>query len=107
MKARAELCQKVMKCLVKDGRMIHRHSMTFWHAPAKLPESRLSPESVSIEIQSRQRGHIPSHIGIKPKMKARAELCQKVMKCLVKDGRMIHRHSMTFWHAPAKLQNLA
>ena len=39
MKARAELCQKVIKYSLKDGRMIHRHSMTFWHAPAKLPES--------------------------------------------------------------------
>ena len=44
---------------------------------------RISPESVSIVIQSRQRGHIPSHIGVKPKMKARAELCQKVMQCLL------------------------
>jgi len=59
--------------------------------PDKLPESRLLLD------------HIPSHIGIKPKMKARAELCQKVNKCLLKDGRMIHRHSMTFWHAPDKL----
>merc|ERR1739843_87824 len=78
--------------------------MTFWHAPAKLPESRLRVSRLrsNRDIET-ARLHIPSHIGIKPKMKARAELCQKVIRYSLKDGRMIHRHSMTFWHAPAKL----
>jgi len=66
-------------------------------APDKLPWSRQA-EICGWPRSQPADGRLDISFGHHPKMKARAKMCQKVIKYILEDGRMIYKHSLTFWH---------
>ena len=83
--------------------MIYKHSMTFWHAPNKSAIRDLSQLSeICGWLAEISAGRHDISYGHHPKMKARAELCQRVIKYILQDDRIIYKHSMTFWQAANK-----